>query len=152
MKPGSDRRAAKAERQRAVSELIARNLVASQDELLHLLEADGWVTTQSTLSRDLRELGIRKSPEGYVLPRSPRRERTLRRKLSQSIRRRVESAERGGTIVVVRTRRGDAVRVAREIEQADLHEVIGTIAGEDTVFVASPTAAQARGLLRLFVD
>jgi transcriptional regulator of arginine metabolism len=116
-----------------VREIIARHAVASQDDLQRYLEARGIRAAQATLSRDLAALGVRRGsgPEGprYViegddggLPIEP-------------VRRLAESVETNGVMVVVRTKASAASTIARALDDARLPEVLGTLAGDDTIFV-----------------
>jgi transcriptional regulator of arginine metabolism len=110
--------------------------------------------TQPTLSRDLRELGVAKSPNGYVAPGdlaavtpiasfTPRELREER--LEQLVRDNVLSAEAAGNMVVIKTPTAAAQPVASAMDTADLDDVLGTVGGDDTIFVAlrTPTAAAA---------
>jgi transcriptional regulator of arginine metabolism len=135
-------------RREDIAELVGRRPVRSQDELVRLLRARGWRVTQPTLSRDLRALGLAKTPAGYVLPGAmggagAPRAADLGRALAEFGR----SATVAGTLVVVKTVPAGADPVARALDEAGLEGVVGTIAGEDTVFVATPSAAAA-GRLR----
>ena len=139
----------KTQRLQQIRDILARNEVRSQEQLLALLETEGVSTTQATLSRDLRELGVRKHRGGYELPATPGQAKAKRKAVVAALKGKVLGVWRGGTIVVLRTQPGHAQPVAVEIGGSDLHEVLGTISGVDTVFIATGTAAQARELTRL---
>ena len=134
--------------------------VLSQGALRRALREHGWRVTQPTLSRDLRELGLARTPVGYVAPGDlpgisaagvPLSPAVFREeKLEQRLRSFVVSVRRAGALVVIRTPPGGAHTVARTIDEADLHEIVGTIAGDDTIFAAAATAAAARRLERRF--
>ena len=134
--------------------IVRERNVHSQDELLHALRRHGFRVTQPTLSRDLRELGVAKSPNGYVAPGdlaavtpiaafTPRELREER--LEQLVRDSVLSAEAAGNMVVIKTPAAAAQPVASAMDAAPLDDVLGTIGGDDTIFVAlrTPTAAAA---------
>jgi len=134
--------------------IIGQQSVHSQDELLAVLRKRGVLVTQPTLSRDLRELGVAKSPNGYVAPGdlaavtdiaafTPRELREER--LEQLVRDNVLSAEAAGNMVVIKTPTAAAQPVASAMDTADLDDVLGTVGGDDTIFVAlrTPTAAAA---------
>jgi len=134
--------------------IIGQQSVHSQDELLAVLRKHGVRVTQPTLSRDLRELGVAKSPNGYVAPGdlaavtpiasfTPRELREER--LEQLVRDNVLSAEAAGNMVVIKTPTAAAQPVASAMDTADLDDVLGTVGGDDTIFVAlrTPTAAAA---------
>lgn len=140
-------------RRAAVARLLRERRVGTQEELLAALAAAGFAATQATLSRDLARLGARRAaaPGGgtrYELP--PEEER---RDGFEALRGLVSQVDCNGSLVVVRTHPGSAPAVARAIDLAALPEVLGTIAGDDTVFVAPSRdraaralAAQVRGL------
>jgi transcriptional regulator of arginine metabolism len=139
----------KRERQQRIAELIARNRVGSHDELLDLLIAEGISTTQSTLSRDLREIGVVKGPDGYrqIGPGSPRP--NVLRDLARSIRPLLQGWDTGGNIVVLRPARSDgAVEISARVSEARAPEVVASLACDGTVLVVARTPAQARELAR----
>lgn len=142
--------------------MIRQHEIHSQEELQKLLRNRGYRVTQPTLSRDIQELGLAKTPAGYKLPeellprpaagthasfasRSSREER-----LDQAVRDHVVSARTSGSLVIVRTPPAAAQPVALAIDGAGLAEVIGTIGGDDTIFVATPNSRAAQSLARRF--
>lgn len=136
---------------------IARQTpVHSQDELLAELRRHGFRVTQPTLSRDLRELGLVKTPAGYVSPESismapvatftPRE--SLEHRLEQLIRDSVVFAEAAGNLVVIKTPAAAAQPLASAIDTTPLDDVLGTIGGDDTIFVALRTPAAAANFTR----
>lgn len=144
-------------RKEEIVTIIRQTAVHSQDELLMLLGKRGFRVTQPTLSRDLRELGVAKSPSGYVAPGliaavtpiagfAPRDIREAR--LEQIIRDLVIAAEAAGHMVVIRTPAASAQPLASALDSAALDDVLGTIGGDDTIFVALRTAEAAAGLAR----
>ena len=129
--------------------MVREEAVRSQEELQRILAERGFEATQPTLSRDVRELGLVKTPRGYALPGAPdpgidaaRRVERLERALAES----VLSVRLAGSVVVLKTPPAGAHPVARVVDEAALPEAVGTIAGDDTVFVATPDAASARAL------
>ena len=116
----------KRERQQRILSLIQAKPIGTQADLRGLLERSGVPSTQSSLSRDLDELGVVKHHGHYTLPRT--NGRTTRGLLS------LEHA--GDCLVIARTIPGLASAVAVEIDGAALPEIVGTIAGEDTIFIA----------------
>ncbi len=132
-------------RRRAVVRLIRVRHIGTQDELLDALRADGFEATQATLSRDLARLGARRTsePSGgsrYELSDERRRDGL------DAVGRLVASVSCNGSLVVVRTHPGSAPAVARAIDLAELPETLGTIAGDDTVFIAPAREKRARAL------
>ena len=116
-------------RRAAIRELIGSRAIATQEELRALLAARGHAVTQATLSRDLAQLGAKKPASGaYELADAPRGADTWTAL--------VTSIDENGALVVARTAAGAAPLVASAIDRARLAEVLGTIAGDDTIFVA----------------
>ena len=138
---------AKARRQRAIAELIRSEILHSQEEVAHRLGELGFLATQATVSRDLVELGaVKVRREGkivYVLPADTSPPRTA--KLETVIREWVQSVRPAGNLLVMKTPPGSAHVVGFAIDQARLEEVVGTICGDDTIFIAfeKPSSALA---------
>jgi transcriptional regulator of arginine metabolism len=110
------------------------------------------VVAQPTLSRDLRELGLAKTPRGYLVPPAADRQfapsAMREEKLRRALRGFALSVAPAGSLVVVKTPPASAHPVARALDEAELAGVVGTIAGDDTVFVATPGERAARALAR----
>ena len=129
---------ARDQRLRAIADLIRSRPVASQEELADDLAALGIAVTQATVSRDLEQLGAvkvrRDNRLTYALPdpRAP----AAGPELAAVVRDWVRSIDSAGNLVVLRTPPGSAHLVAVALDAADLPEVAGTIAGDDTIFVA----------------
>jgi transcriptional regulator of arginine metabolism len=128
-----------------VADLVRSRRIATQDELLAALRAEGFDATQATLSRDLARLGARRvsDPAGgtrYELSVEERRDGL------DAVGRLVASVSCNGSMVVVRTHPGSAPAVARSVDLAQLSEILGTIAGDDTVFIAPAREQRARAL------
>ena len=133
--------------------IVGDQSVHSQEELLALLKKRGFRVTQPTLSRDLRELGVAKSPNGYVtrdafaggavVAFAPRD--VAESRLDQAVAEYVTGADTAGNLVVIRTPAASAQPVASAIDAASIDDVLGTIGGDDTIFVAfrTPSAASA---------
>jgi transcriptional regulator of arginine metabolism len=144
------------QRRARIAALIGASQVWSQQELADLLrKREGIAVTQATLSRDLTELGVVKGPTGYMLPGAtpalPAGDREA--VLATALRQHLLSVTRGGTLVVLKTPSGHANSLAIELDRAGLPGTLGTIAGDDTIFVAAKdtdaAAALARTLERL---
>jgi len=133
--------------------IVGDQPVHSQDKLLALLKKRGFRVTQPTLSRDLRELGVAKSPNGYVtrdafaggavVAFAPRD--VVETRLEQAVAEYATGADTAGNLVVIRTPAASAQPVASAIDAASIDGVLGTIGGDDTIFVAfrTPSAAAA---------
>ena len=132
------------QRREVVARLIRSRAIATQEDLLDALRAEGMEATQATLSRDLARLGARRvaSPRGtrYELDAEGRRDGL------RAVAGLVASVASNGALVVVRTHPGSAPAVARAIDMAGLEEALGTIAGDDTVFVAPARERRAAAL------
>ena len=113
-------------RQKRILSLIRARPIATQEELKRLLERAGVPATQSSVSRDLEELGVVKHHGHYSVPRA-----------NGSAARGLLSLDMAGDILIVaRTEPGLASGVAVEIDGAAIPEIVGTLAGEDTIFIA----------------
>jgi transcriptional regulator of arginine metabolism len=144
----------RAARQARIVELIRDRAVHSQTELLSLLEAEGIATTQATLSRDLDELGALKVRGAYVIPDDGSPVRGVEggtARLARLLGEVLVSADASGNLAVLRTPPGAAHYLASALDRAAMHEVVGTIAGDDTIFVVAReplTGAQLVARLR----
>jgi len=137
-----------AERREAILRILRGGLVRKQQDLVRLLKKEGYEVTQSSVSRDLRDLGVMKASGGYVLPpEDPTRSNGNFGALAQFVRA-VKPA--GPCLTVIRTTIGAAQSVAVAIDKAEWPEVVGTISGDDTIFIATSGArAQAELAERL---
>lgn len=137
-----------AARRAAIVALVSEARIGSQAELVRLLGRRGYATTQATLSRDLRGLGIgkRPAPDGravYALP-GPARDHLGLDRQQLELEAFVQEVRVVGNLALVRTPPGNAAGVARAIDLFEWAEVAGTLAGDDTILVVTPDAAQAR--------
>ncbi len=127
-------------RQRAIMDLVAGHVVASQEDLRQLLAGRGVDVTQATLSRDLRDLGLARVPteDGgrYVLPESlgTDEDKPLLGNLLPQLFAGVDGV---GELIVLRTVRSGAQPIAEAIDQEGFAEVLGTIAGDDTILIVT---------------
>jgi transcriptional regulator of arginine metabolism len=126
----------KIQRHAAILRVVRERRIESQDELREALSADGFVVTQATLSRDIRELGLAKlsDPQGGAYYAHPHRA-ALRPDLAQVLPTLLVSVEGVGPLLVLKTASGSAGAVTEALDQAGWSEVMGTIAGDDTVLV-----------------
>jgi transcriptional regulator of arginine metabolism len=129
----------KFERQGTILRLVQERPLSTQEEVAHALRANGIAAVQATVSRDISQLGLTKVRNGegklvYALPGAA----DLRRldELSSALRRWMGETTPSGTLLVIKTPRGFAAALADAIDAAALAEVAGTIAGDNTVFVA----------------
>jgi transcriptional regulator of arginine metabolism len=136
------------DRRNAIMRILRGGVVRRQSDLAQLLRRDGFAVTQSSVSRDLRELGVLKASGRYLLPPDEiSRANGNFDTLAQFVRA-VRPA--GGSITVIKTTIGAAQSVAVALDKAEWPEVVGTISGDDTIFVATGDArAQQRLIERL---
>jgi transcriptional regulator of arginine metabolism len=138
----------KERRHRAIADLIRSNTLSSQEELADRLSALGFAVTQATISRDLEQIGavkVRRSGAlSYALPESVGEAPPPR--LAAVFRDWVRSVEAAANLVVIRTPPGSAHLVGVALDQSALAEIVGTICGDDTIFVACRAPADARAL------
>lgn len=128
----------KRERQQKILSLIRAKPIGTQEDLRALLERAGVPATQSSVSRDLEELGVVKQHGHYTLPRT---NGTAARGL-------LSLDHAGDSLLIARTVPGLASAVAVEIDAAALPDIVGTIAGEDTIFIAVRDAKSQRTALK----
>lgn len=134
-------------RQAKIHELVRQKEVFSQEELAELLQGDGIHVTQSTLSRDIRELGLVKVRGQYEVAGeaagSPAKD-TLRRSFQQLM------LDRGvsGNILMVRTAPGNAHALGVVLDAARWPEILGTVAGDDTIFALLRNPRVGKNVLR----
>jgi transcriptional regulator of arginine metabolism len=137
------------ERRSRILEIVRVERVKNQQELQVLLAQRGIEVNQATLSRDLRDLGLLKGPQGYELPGgAPPASGGAAMALFAAARTWLSEARAAGSLVVLKTPPGGANPLAIALDRAKLEGVVGTIAGDDTVFVAADDAAHARRLVR----
>ncbi len=134
-------------RQELILSVIAEKPIRNQSELLRELMAAGVSMTQSTLSRELKTLGIAKAPDasrGYRYVGGQGNANGPMAPVAAFVR----YVERAGSFIVVKTPPGNAQGVARAIDVADWSEVMGTIAGDDTILLICRSDAEARAVER----
>lgn len=141
----------KARRQAVLLELIDRDALHSQEQLRRRLHLRGFQATQATISRDIKELGlVKRAGDGaYQRPgaetTSPETSRVALGRAAAEFLRRVEQVQQ---LVVIRTGMGQAQPLAIAIDRAQLREVVGTIAGDDTILIVARGATRAAALVR----
>ena len=138
----------KERRRRAIADLIRDNALASQEQLAERLASLGFAATQATISRDLEQIGaIKVRRDGhlsYALRDEVRSAPNPRR--AAVFRDWVRSVEPASNLVVIRTPPGSAHLVGVALDNSDLHEIVGTICGDDTIFAACRSPADADAL------
>lgn len=142
-------------RMEALKMLISSQELGSQEEVLQALAKEGYQLTQATLSRDLKQLKVAKaaSMNGkyvYVLPNE-----TMYKRVSSPLSARemllspgFQSINFSGNMIVIKTRPGYASSIAYNIDNSNIPEILGTIAGDDTIFLVRKEGANEREILK----
>ena len=136
----------KANRQDKIIEIIEQNDIETQEELAHLLSAAGFRVTQATISRDIRALHLEKVPDGrggskYTYPQVKEEDKEKYLRIFKDAYSEILQA---GNIVVIKTGSGMAMAVAAALDQMMIPEIVGSIAGDDTIMCAAKTDADAQ--------
>lgn len=129
----------KLSRHAAVRDVISAREVSSQEELRRLLYRRGHRVTQATLSRDIHELGLVKTAEGYKVPQGEEAEIHLP-SIERLIQEFVYDVKTAQNLVVIKTSPGSAQPVSAAIDAEEWDEVVGTIGGDDTILAIAPNA------------
>ncbi|MBW7929953.1 MAG: ArgR family transcriptional regulator [Gammaproteobacteria bacterium] len=133
------------ERRKAILDILRNRRVARQSELVRLLKERGIRVTQSSVSRDLQQLGITKLDSGYQQLAQPDLQADRDAATVANLLCEVRTA--GGNLTVVKTMEGAAQRVALYLDRSGWREIVGTVSGDDTIFVATRGGAEQRRLL-----
>jgi transcriptional regulator of arginine metabolism len=133
----------KTHRHSAIKDLLVKTTVTNQDELRQKLSAKGFNVTQATLSRDIRDLKLVKGPTGYALPAFDEDDLPDTAGVLQDFGLEVRQAQ---NLLVLLTTMGGAQPVAASLDSEEWDEVVGTIAGDNTVLIICPDATQAATL------
>lgn len=135
-------------RQGQILNIIGARQIYTQEELARELVQHGIQTTQVTLSRDIREMGLVKTVDGYrTLPTE-----SAGPDLGDVIDEYMQDVRVAQNLVVIRTSPGNASTLAVALDNEELEEVVGTVAGDDTVLVVSPDNALAAQLRQKLLD
>ncbi len=141
----------KARRQALIRDIVQREPIRSQEQLRRRVKAGGFDVTQATLSRDIREMGLVKGgadgayqPPAQALANPVTATSMLQRALSEYL----TQVNRVQQLVLLRTGPGQAQLLAVALDAARLPEVVGTVAGDDTILVIAPDIRRARALVR----
>jgi transcriptional regulator of arginine metabolism len=154
--PAGGRDTTRAERERRIRDILAQRPVETQEELVDLLRRQGLAVTQATVSRDIKRMGLVKVPwtdgrSHYVAPEKPSPADVLRR-LQHAVTEYVLSADTGEELVVIHTLTGRANAVAAAIDEMQWDDVVGTVAGDDTILVVPRRRAMRDRVLRRLRD
>ncbi|HEX2493340.1 MAG TPA: hypothetical protein VHK24_06155 [Steroidobacter sp.] len=130
-------------RRSAILRIIRESTVHNQEELVKALRKHGFDATQSSVSRDLRELGVAKAGDHYIVPGSEAADSNPFAAVANFV---TEVRIAGPSLTVVKTAIGAAQSVAVAIDRANWPEIVGTISGDDTIFIATEDARAQRRL------
>lgn len=131
-------------RRAAILRILRESTVHNQDELVKVLRKQGFDATQSSVSRDLRELGVAKAGDHYIVPST---EGTAEINPYTAVAKFVIDVRTAGTsLTVVKTTTGTAQSVAVAIDESAWPEIVGTISGDDTIFIATNDGREQRKL------
>lgn len=134
---------AQQDRQAALRQLLVTGPQQNQQQLVDRLAGLGYAATQSSVSRDLRDIGAVKTGRGYELPDASEGDSEI--EAVAELLRGMQPA--GPNLLVIRTAIGAAQRVALALDRCGWTEIVGTVAGDDTVFTATETARHQRQLI-----
>jgi len=135
-------------RQRAILDSLKGGNFSSQDDLQRVLRKRGFKVAQATLSRDIRDLNLNKTHHGYSLPQGESAVGIALPPASRLVREFVLDVRSAQNLLVVKTIVGSAQPVAAALDEADWPDVVGTLAGDDTILIVCPDKEAAHGLAR----
>jgi transcriptional regulator of arginine metabolism len=135
-------------RQRAILESLKHGAVASQEDLQRLLRKRGFRVGQATLSRDVRDLNLSKTSRGYSLGQNDGGAGAALPPVSRLVREFALEVRSAQNLLVVKTIVGSAQPVAAAVDEAGWSEIVGTIAGDDTILIVCPDKDEAHKLAR----
>lgn len=143
----------KFQRQSRLLEIIRNDEVETQDEIVKILKKEGYRVTQATVSRDIRELKLIKSADGtgrvrYSLPQAEMTPEMSNEKYRSVLKHGFKSAEAAGQLVIIKTLSGMAMAVAAAIDALGFRHLLGSIAGDDTIFCATRSPQVAEEVLK----
>jgi transcriptional regulator of arginine metabolism len=133
-------------RQRSILDALRQGPIASQETLQRALRKRGFKVGQATLSRDIRELNLSKTGDGYALPQAEGSAGLALPPVSRLVREFVLEVRTAQNQLVVKTIVGSAQPVAAALDETDWEELVGTIAGDDTILIVCPDKDAARRL------
>ena len=130
-------------RRAAILRILRESTVRNQDELVKVLKKQGFDATQSSVSRDLRELGVAKAGDRYIIPTDAGSGPSPFAAIASFV---IGVRAAGPSLTVIKTATGTAQSVAVVIDEAEWPEVVGTISGDDTIFIATEDGREQKKL------
>lgn len=141
----------KEQRQKRIQEIISRENISTQSELVDRLRSEGIRVTQATVSRDINELRLVRLPIGKSKHRyslaSVQTEMDVMDELGRLFRTFVTDVDRGENLLIVKTAEGHANGVAYVLDKLRRDDIVGTLAGQDTILLVARTTAEGEALL-----
>ncbi len=135
-------------RRNRILDLLRSEGVATQAEVCQRLARRGIHVTQATVSRDLEELGVIKTRDGYRLPETQEPGALPQPPLDVVVKEFLRDGRQAANLVVLKTHPGNAHSVAVALDAEQWPEVVGTVAGDDTIFIATPSHHEAGRILK----
>ena len=133
------------ERQAAIRDIVRRGQVRTQRDLADRLKERAFECTQATVSRDIGEMGLLKSSQGfYALPEDMVLERVMNDM--------VQTIEDAGNLLVVKTRSGGASVLAEAIDSIDIEGLVGSVAGDNTIMIVAKIPEYAKKIKDMFLN
>lgn len=139
-------------RRTQILDLLRREHVATQAELCEKLSRRGIEVTQATVSRDIEELGLVKTRTGYRTPGPAASPKLMQPALPVILKEFLGEVRKAGNLVVIKTHPGNAHSVAAALDAEQWAEVVGTVAGDDTIFIATGSTQQAAHIRKKILD
>jgi transcriptional regulator of arginine metabolism len=133
----------KVSRQNLILELVEQESVANQEQLRRLLSRQGFDVTQATLSRDINELALVKTPAGYSVSHGDQQAEPGYHSAGRLVREFVVEVREAQNLLVIKTATGSAQPVAAAIDSEGWQEIVGTVGGDDTILVISQSRKNA---------
>jgi len=130
-------------RRATILRILRESIMRNQEDLVKALHREGFDATQSSISRDLRELGVAKAGDRYLVPQDEPATANPFAAVANFV---LQVRTAGTSLTVIRTRVGAAQSVAVAIDAAQWPEIVGTISGDDTIFIATNEPQEQRAL------
>ena len=139
-------------RRTQILDLLKREPVATQAELCDRLARRGIQVTQATVSRDIEELGLIKTRKGYLAPAATGTAKPVQPPLPIVLKEFLRDVRKASNMVVIKTHPGNAHSVAVALDAEQWSEVVGTVAGDDTIFIATGSPQEAARIRKKIID
>jgi transcriptional regulator of arginine metabolism len=133
----------KLSRQNLILDIVQQEPIANQEQLRKLLLRQGFDVTQATLSRDINELALVKTPSGYSVPHTDNHQEPAYHSAGRLVREFVIEVREAQNLLVIKTAAGSAQPVAAALDAEGWAEVVGTVGGDDTILVISQNKKSA---------